>query len=233
MIRATAVYLFLSLYLLTMGPVGMAWTALSGNTVFIYRLARWCIGFAGLIAGIRLKIRGLDRLQRGQTYLFLSNHQGNIDGPLLCWSSRRDLRALIKREMMRLPMLSLVLRQVQFVPVDRTDPLQARASIDEGARLLRTGLSFFAFPEGTRSRDGQLGSFKKGVFLMAIKAGVPIVPVTINHSRKIQPPGSYAIHPAEVEVVFHDPIPTETLSPEDRETLLQATRGAIASALAG
>jgi 1-acyl-sn-glycerol-3-phosphate acyltransferase len=231
MYRATAVYLFVGIYVLLIGPIGMLWTALSGSTRFIYRLARTCVAMAGWMCRIRVRMRGKEKLPASQTYLFLSNHQGNFDGPILFYATGRDVRALVKQEMMRIPVLSLVLRQVHFVPIDRMDPSRARAGIDEGAQQLRRGLSFFAFPEGTRSRDGRLGAFKKGVFIMAIEAGVPIVPVTINNSRAIQPPGTYAIKPADVELVFHDPIVTEALTVADRDKLVQRTRAAIASAL--
>jgi 1-acyl-sn-glycerol-3-phosphate acyltransferase len=231
MVRATVVYLFVALYVAIAAPIGLTWTALTGGSRFIYFLARVCVAAAGMLCGVRLEVRGREKIAPGQTYLFLSNHQCNFDGPILYYASGRDLRALVKQEMMRLPVLSLVLRQVHFVPIDRADPIRARASIDLGAQHLREGLSYLAFPEGTRSRDGQLGPFKKGVFFMAIKAGVPIVPVTLNNSRLIQPPHSYAIKPATVRLVFHDPIPTAGLSPSDRDALIDKTKLAIASAL--
>lgn len=231
MVRATIVYLFVALYVVIAAPVGLAWTAITRRPWFIYRLARICVAVAGRLCGIRLDVQGRDKISPDQTYLFLSNHQGNFDGPILYYASGRDLRALVKQEMMRLPVLSLALRQVDFVPIDRADPVRARASIDLGAQHLRNGLSYLAFPEGTRSRDGKLGSFKKGVFFMAIKAGVPIVPVTLNNSRLIQPPHSYGIRPATVQLVFHDPIPTIGISIADRDELIQRTRLAISSAL--
>jgi 1-acyl-sn-glycerol-3-phosphate acyltransferase len=117
------------------------------------------------------------------------------------------------------------------VPIDRSDPQRALSSIELGARLLKEGYSFIAFPEGTRSRDGQLGEFKKGVFVMALKGGVPIVPISIINSRNIQPPGEYAIRPGLIEVIFHDPIPSQDMSLEDRDHLIEMTRRAISSGL--
>jgi 1-acyl-sn-glycerol-3-phosphate acyltransferase len=181
------------------------------------------------MCGIRLKVSGRERLLAEQTYLFLSNHQGNFDGPILFYATGRNLVAVVKKEMMRIPVLSQLLRRAKFIPIDRADPIKAHASIDHAARLLREGQSFFAFPEGTRSRDGHLGVFKKGVFVMALKAGVPVIPVSIRNSRAIQPPGRYRITPATVEVIFHDPIPTDRLG--DRDKLLQLTRAAIAAGL--
>jgi 1-acyl-sn-glycerol-3-phosphate acyltransferase len=231
MVRATCMYLFIALYLCVMGPIAMLWTVLARETTFIYRAARLCIAIAGWLGGVRVVIRGLEKIQPGRNYVFLSNHTANLDGPLLAWAAPRDMRAVVKKEMMRIPVLSLVLRLVKFVPIDRTDPARARASIDRGSELLKQGYSFFAFPEGTRSRNGTLGPFKKGVFHMALQAGVPVVPTTIVNSAEIQPPGSYSMHPGTVTVVFHDPIETKTMTIDDRNLLIDSTRNAIVSGL--
>jgi 1-acyl-sn-glycerol-3-phosphate acyltransferase len=208
MVRATLVYGFVALFVLTVGPIGLAWSFLSGNTAGLFTLARTCIRAAGWLSGIRVKVHGKDRLSSGRAYLFL-----------------------VKKEIMRIPVLSAILRRVNFVPVDRSDPMKARASIDQAAQLLQAGNSFFAFPEGTRSRDGSLAGFKKGVFVMAIKAGVPVVPVSIRNSRDIQPPGRFGIRPGLVEVMFHEPVQTSHMRMEDRDTLLQSTRESIAKGL--
>jgi 1-acyl-sn-glycerol-3-phosphate acyltransferase len=225
------VYVFIALYVAVAAPVGLILALLSGKAAPLYSLARICVGIAGWISGTRLNVYGGEHLLADSTYLFLSNHQGNFDGPILFHATRRDLRAVIKVELMRIPVLSLVFRKADFVAVDRTDPIKARASIDRAAGILRDGHSFFAFPEGTRSRDGRLGAFKKGVFVMALKAGVPVMPVSIRNSRDIQPPGHYGIRSATVEVVFHPPIPTAHLHVEDRDHLMRLTRAAIAAGL--
>jgi len=231
MIRATCIYLFTGLYILVLAPPAMLWTLVTKDTRLLYILARFCIRITGFIGGIRVSIEGKERVLPGKTYLFLSNHQGNIDGPLLCHVIPRNLKALIKSEMMKIPVFSLVLKQVQFVPIERLNPKKAREGIDLGARLLAEGKSFFAFPEGTRSRDGRLGDFKKGVFVMAIKAQAEVVPVTITGSAAIQPPGKYTITPGRIRVVFHDPIDTKGMGLEDRDRLVELTRQAIASEL--
>ena len=231
MIRATLVYLFVGTFIVLLGPIGILWASISGNTAIINHLARLCVRAAGLLCGVRVTIRGAEKIKPGVTYVFLSNHQGNFDGPVLVHAIPRDWSALIKKEMMRLPVFSLVLKKVQFVPIERTNAKDAHAGIELGATLLTQGKSFVAFPEGTRSRDGRLGEFKKGVFLMAINAQTPIIPITILNSAKINPPGKYAIRPGRVEVLFHDPIQTVGMTTEDRNRLVQLTRDAIASAL--
>jgi 1-acyl-sn-glycerol-3-phosphate acyltransferase len=231
MIRATLVYLFVGIFIVLLGPIGMIGAAISGSTSLIHQLARICVRTAGLLSGVRVTIRGSEKIKPDETYVFLSNHQGNLDGPVLLHAIPRDWSALIKKEMMRLPVFSLVLRKVQFVPIERSNAKDAHAGIEMGAALLAQGRSFVAFPEGTRSRDGRLGEFKKGVFLMAIKAQTPIIPITILNSSMINPPGRYAIRSGCVDVVFHDPISTVGMTTEDRNRLVELTREAIASAL--
>jgi len=231
MIRTTFVYIFTGLFILLLGPPVMLWTFVSRDTRLTYIMARFCIRIIGILSGIRVSVEGREKILPGKAYLFLSNHQGNADGPILCHATPRNLRALIKNEMMKIPILSLVLKQLQFVPIDRLNPKKAREGIDRGARLLSEGKSFFAFPEGTRSRNGLLGEFKKGVFVMAIKAQTSVIPVTIVGSAAIQPPGKYTILPARVRVVFHDPIDIKGMQLEDRDRLVELTRNAIASEL--
>lgn len=209
----------------------MLWTALSGNSRSLYGLARFCIRAAGWMSGVKVSIRGAEKILPGLTYVFLSNHQGNCDGPVLVHAIPRDWSALIKKEMMRLPVFSLVLKQVKFVPIERTNAKDAHYGIERGVKLLKEGTSFVAFPEGTRSRDGRLGEFKKGVFIMALKAQTPIVPITILNSTNVQPPGAYGFRPGCIEVIFHDPIETKGMTVEDRNALVQMTRDAIASSL--
>ncbi len=228
MIRSTIAYVFAGIYIVVMTPIAIALASLIGDTAIIYKFARLCIRVSGWIAGVRVRIQGAEKISPDGAYVFLSNHQGNCDVPALAHALPRDFRALMKKEVMRLPFLSIILKRVNFVPVDRRDANQARVAIDRGATLLREGLSFLAFPEGTRSRDGRLGEFKKGVFIMALKAQKPVIPISILNSSMIQPPGSYRIHPGRIEVIFHDPIPTENMTMDDRDQLIQLTRTAIA-----
>ena len=231
MLRATLVYIFIGIYVILFAPFILIWTACFKDARLLFCLVRFCIRCAGCVAGVRVYVEGLEKIAPSQTCVFLSNHQSNFDGPVLLHALGRDLRALIKKEMMSLPILSLILRATEFVPLERSSPKQARAGIERGARLIREGKSFFAFPEGTRSRDGSLGEFKKGVFIMAIQAEAPVVPITITNSAAIQPPGSYGIRPGRIRVVIHDPIETMGMTFEDRNILVQQTRAAIASGL--
>ena len=229
--RATLVYLYIGISVLVLAPFGLLWTVCVKDAHLLFCLSRICIRSAGWLAGVCVTVEGREKIDFARTFVFLSNHRGNFDGPVLLHVIGRDLRALIKNEMMRLPILSLILRVMEFVPLERDNPKQARAGIERGVKLIREGKSFFAFPEGTRSRDGSLGDFKKGVFIMAIQAKTPVVPITIVNSAAIQPPGIYGIRPGRIRVVIHDPIETMEMTVENRHALIRQTRAAISSAL--
>jgi 1-acyl-sn-glycerol-3-phosphate acyltransferase len=231
MIRSTLAYFYVAVFLLLLAPASLLWCILTGNSSLLYRLGRFCIRTAGWMCGVRVEMRGWEKAAAVRTCIFLSNHQSNLDGPVLVHAIPRDWKALIKKEMMRMPVFSLVMKQIQFVPLERSNPKQAHAGIELGAKMLAEGNSFIAFPEGTRSIDGQLGEFKKGAFIMALKAQMPVIPVTILDADKILPRGKYAIRPGRIRVIFHDPIATEGMSVENRNQLMQSTRAAIASAL--
>ena len=227
MARTTFIYFFVGSYIAVAAPIGLLWFLLSGRGDLLFRLGHFCIRVAGWMCGVKVEVQGREHIRGDQPYLFLSNHQGNLDGPVLFYATGRNLLAVIKKEIMRIPILAWVLRALSFVPIDRSDAIKARTGIDRATRLLKEGYSFFAFPEGTRSRTGQLGEFKKGVFLMAINAGVPVLPVTICNSRALQPPGCYAIKPGKIKVIFHEPIPTDQLQLEHRDRLMRLTRSTI------
>jgi 1-acyl-sn-glycerol-3-phosphate acyltransferase len=229
MIRAVVVYMFVGSYILILGPVAMLWTLVARETLTIYRLAHFCVRAGGWLARIKVRVRGREKIVPGQTYVVASNHQGNFDGPLLLYAIKRDLRVVVKSEMMSIPVFNLVMKQVKCVAVDRRDAYKSRESIDRAAQLLTEGYNFITFPEGTRSRDGRLGPFKKGAFIMAIKAQIPVLPVTIVNSRDIQKPGEFAVHKGTVDLVIHDPIVTKGMTMDDRDRLLSQTRAAVES----
>lgn len=229
MIRSTFAYLTIGLFVLIAGPFAMLWTLISDNSALLYALSRLGIRIAGWISGIRLNVRGVEKIRPGVTYVFLSNHQSNCDGPVLLVALPRDWGALIKKEMMKLPVLSLILTQAKFIPIERANARQAHEAIELGVKRLAEGKSYLAFPEGTRSVDRTLGRFKKGVFIMAIKAQTPVIPITISNSANIQPRGKYAMSPGRIEVSIHDPIETAGMTVDDRDRLIQLTRDAIES----
>jgi 1-acyl-sn-glycerol-3-phosphate acyltransferase len=116
--------------------------------------------------------------------------------------------------------------------VDRKNREKALDAVERGVLALKAGKSFLVYPEGTRSPDGRLQKFKKGVFFMALKAGAPIIPISVSGSNKIMPKGKFVMRPGSVRITFHDSIATEGLTPEDRDIIIDRVRQAILTGLA-
>jgi 1-acyl-sn-glycerol-3-phosphate acyltransferase len=231
MIRSILVTIITFGYILLAGFPFLMYTIISGNTDPIYRVGRLGAKMAVWLAGARLEVRGLEKIPQGRAVVFMPNHQGNCDPPALV-AILPPVLIMAKKEFFRVPVLGrgMVLRG--FIPVDRKNRGRAIQAVDEAVKSLKAGRSFLAYPEGTRSRDGRLQPFKRGVFAMAVQAGAPIVPISVSGSIKIMRKGDWAMHPGVVRITIHDPVPTEGLGSEDREMLMEKVRQAILSGLA-
>lgn len=196
-------------------------------------LYRWAMGVVrtGLrFAGIRVDAVWECPLDPSQSYIFLSNHVSNLDPPVLIPLLPERTVVVLKRSLMKIPVLGWGMRLGGYIPVDRDGRVESAVESAEIAkRALAVGLHILSFPEGTRSRDGRLQSFRKGPFYMAEESGAPVVPVSIYGTEKMMKKGSIRIFPATAHVVFHAPI-----RPQDyatREDLMAAVHAAVASGL--
>lgn len=193
----------------------------------ISRLWTWSVLKIG---GVRLKVQGLDCLDQGQQYIFVANHQSNIDIPVLVQSlARFQLRWLAKRELLSIPFFGWAIRASRHIIVDRSNRSKALASLKEATEKIAGGISVVIFPEGTRSLDGKLLPFKRGGFLLAMKTETPIVPITINGSGAILPRGDWRIRGGEIEVIVSEPVPVERYDPRSLRNLLDRVRITIES----
>jgi 1-acyl-sn-glycerol-3-phosphate acyltransferase len=230
MIRAFLVTVVASVYALILGPPLLLYSAVSGNTDALYKVGRLGARMALWLAGARLAVHGLDRIPAGRAVVFMANHQSNCDPPALL-AILPPVLVMVKKEFFRVPIIGRGMRARGFIPVDRRNREQALEAVEKGVRALKAGKSFLVYPEGTRSSDGRLQRFKKGVFVMALKAGAPIVPISISGSNKIMPKGKFVIRPGGVRITFHEPVPTQGLPLEDRQVIVDSARRAILAGL--
>lgn len=194
------------------------------------RLVRFWAAGNLWVCGVKVQTRGQERLSPQHAYLFMSNHQSQFDILALMAALRQfQLRWVAKQELRKVPILGLCMQVTHQVLVDRQNRTQAIAVIRQVKKLLAAGISVLFFPEGTRSRDGQLLPFKPGGFVVAVEAGVPIVPVTINGSRSILPPGDWQVRSGTIEIIFGEPIHVDAQVPKKiaREELLVQVHEAI------
>jgi 1-acyl-sn-glycerol-3-phosphate acyltransferase len=230
MIRAFLVILVTFAYVLILGPPVLIYAAISGNSDPIYRIGTLGARMTLWLAGVRLEIHGRDRIPSHRAVVFMANHQSNCDPPALLANLPR-LLVLAKKEFFRVPILGRAMVACGFIPVDRRNREQALEAVEKGVQALKAGKSFLVYPEGTRSPDGRLQRFKKGVFVMAIKAGAPIVPISVSGSNKIMPKGKFVIRPGRVRITFQEPVATEGSTMEDRQLIIDRARQAILAGL--
>lgn len=230
-LRTFAAVSSVALYVLLCGPPALVWTFVSRNVSLLYAAGGVGIRLGFALAGIRLRVLGSEHLQAASVYA--CNHSSNVDPPAVFLALRPlfpHVRVLYKAELRKLPVLVWVFDAAGFVPVERSNRGQSWPAVDHAAEALVEGNSFVIFPEGTRSRTGELLPFKKGGFVMAIKAQAPVVPVTVSGGREAMRKGSPLIWPVTITVRLGPPIATTGMSFDDRDALVEAVRGAIDAA---
>jgi 1-acyl-sn-glycerol-3-phosphate acyltransferase len=195
----------ISIYTLVLGAASIASSMFDRRGYFAHRCARLWSRLILKTTGVRVHVEGLERIVPGTTYVFVSNHQSIYDTPVVFASLPYQIRIIAKQSLAKFPVLGWHLKRGRHLFVDRQHP--DRAGILERWRtLVSEGLSLIIYAEGTRSPDGRVGRFKAGSFLLAIEAGLPIVPLAVIGTRKVMPKGRLRTEPADVQLVVHDPI---------------------------
>ena len=224
----------LLLVYLTFGPVagliGIPYTLLVGDISLLYRVAMWIVKTGVRASGIEVQVHGTELIPAGRSCIFMSNHVSNLDPPVLLPGIPGRCSVLLKKELMKIPILGTAMRLAKFVPVERGQRRDAaQESVRAAADALGSGLHMVVFPEGTRSPDGRLSAFKKGPFFLAQQTGAPIIPVAIWGTERMMRKGSAKIYPGVATIRMLAPI--EPGDYGSREELLRAVRNAIAAAL--
>jgi 1-acyl-sn-glycerol-3-phosphate acyltransferase len=184
-------------------------------------------------SGIRVRVTGMERIDPAKSYIFMSNHQSNFDIPVLLAYLKVQFRWLAKEELFKIPFFGYAMQRVGYISINRSDRRSAFLSLKRAAQIIRGGVSVLIFPEGTRSLDGQIRPFKKGGFILALDAGVPIVPVVIRGTRSIMPKERLRIRSGRVTLEILAPIDTTAYTRKSKEDLIAAVRRAICESFYG
>ena len=201
----------ISVYTVVLGTASIVSSLIDRRGRFAHRCARAWSWLILKTTGVRVAVEGLDRIRPGTTYVFVSNHQSHYDTPVIFSSLPLQLRIIAKASLEQFPVLGWHLKRGGHLLVDRRNPRPA-GILDRWRALVSEGLSLIIYAEGTRSADGHVARFKAGSLLLAIEAGLPVVPLAIIGTRGVMPKGRLRTEPGAVTLLVHDPIPTPQLA---------------------
>jgi 1-acyl-sn-glycerol-3-phosphate acyltransferase len=200
----------IAVYSIVLGTLSIGSSLFQRSGYFAHRCARWWSWLILATTGVDVEVHGLERLTPGRTYIFVSNHQSIYDIPIIFWHLPWQLRIIAKASLGSFPFLGWHLSRTGHLLVDRRRP-DPIGILKRWKGLVGQGLSLIVFPEGTRSADGQVGRFKGGSFLLAVQAGLPLVPISVSGSRHVMLKNRLMTCPGHVRLVVHDPVPTDDL----------------------
>jgi 1-acyl-sn-glycerol-3-phosphate acyltransferase len=225
--RTVLLVLFYIVLVITITPF-IFFCMLTGLRDPLVSVGLWAMRVSRRVLGIKVEVTGLERIDPGTAFIFMPNHMSFLDGPLVMMAIPGVARAILKKSILRIPIVGIGMRFVGFVPVDRKGAEGGKKSIARAVSLMREkGYSYLIFPEGTRSRDGRLGPFRRGGFFLALESGAPIVPVTISGTRELMPKGQWFARRGTVGVVFHEPVPVAVYTREMMGELMERVKTAI------
>lgn len=212
------------MYTIACGAASIASSLFDRRGYFAHRCARLWSWLILRTTGVKVEVSGLEKLTPGTTYIFVANHSSHYDTPVVFASLPYQLRIIAKQSLAAFPVLGWHLKRGGHLFVDRRDPDRA-GILKRWRALVSEGLSLIVYPEGTRTLDGHVARFKAGSFLLAIQAGLPIVPLSIVGNRTIMPKGRLRTEPGRVALIVHDPIqPPAIAEPAAQDAKVLADR---------
>ncbi len=230
MLRTAFLCIGLTLYILVLGPPLLIFTFITKNPDPLYWTALRGVLFFVRTMGVRIKVVGKERIPSG-TVIFAANHTSSADAPAVVGAIPRRIAILLKRSLFEWPIVGQAFHLAHFIPVERASRESAIGSLEKATEAIKQGQSFLIYPEGTRSPDGRLQEFKKGTSVMAIKAGVPLVPVACSNAHRIMKKRELKIYPGEILVEFLAPIDSTQYTLEQRDELNQRLHDELAAGL--
>ncbi len=222
--------IFIVLTLITALTV-MVMAPLFGSKFWGYYPPKWWSRLTCWFALCRVKTRGHENLDRGQSYVFVANHQSAFDIFLVYGFLNQNIKWMQKQSLRKIPFVGFASEKAGHVFVDNTNPKARAASIKKAKEQIVDGVSMVIFPEGARTRGGKMGRFKRGAYYLAHDMDLPVVPLTINGAYNVLRRDGFRLRPGKMELVIHRPIPTASLAEAEISGLIDETRDTIYSAL--
>ena len=181
--------------------------------------------------GVKVQTRGLSNIDRKKTYIFIPNHLSFFDIFSLLASLPVDFKFILKKELIRIPVLGWSMKRAGYISIDRSSPAKARRTFKRAVDRIKRGASLVMFAEGTRGYDGHLQPLKRGAFQLAMASGVPVVPVAIKGTREIMPKGSFTIRKGSIIIQLEKPIETTNYTKQTMPDLIERVSESIRSML--
>ncbi len=197
----------------------------TGN--FVHYIGKFWSLMNLFLSGTRVKLKHKEKIEKGRTYIVMSNHQSLFDVWALIGKIPLQLRWIVKLEIRKIPIFGYALERMGHVYVDRKNRSAASNRLDEAARKIKGGTSVIIFPEGTRSKDGKLLRLRRGGAIIALKSGISILPVTVNGSRFALPKGTLDLMPGKIEIIVGDAIDPNKFDADQPDALIEAAKSAI------
>jgi 1-acyl-sn-glycerol-3-phosphate acyltransferase len=221
MLRTITIYVVTIVSTVILAAITLIVTLFSRTGNIQHRIARFWARLILFVSGIGVTVSGTENIAPGRSVIYMANHQSNFDIPVLLAKLPVQFRWVAKAELFKIPLFGWAMRGCGYISIDRADRQSAFQSLAEAAETIRKGTAVMVFPEGTRSPDGRIKPFKKGPFVLAVDAGVPVVPIVIHGTWFIMPRDRHRIRPCRVTLHVLPAVETVGYSRDTKADLMQ------------